>query len=315
MENKIRPNILFLKPHLQEKIWGGSRLISDFGYECENKDHIGECWGVSAHPDEDCEIDGGEYDGVKLSKMWRDHQELFGNTGLSEFPLLTKIIDAKEDLSIQVHPNDDYAKEHENSLGKTECWYILDCPENASLIIGNNARNRDELEGMIEDHRWSELCNEVPVRKGDFIQINPGTLHSIKGGFLILESQQSSDVTYRVYDFDREVNGKKRELHLKQSLDVIKTPDKFVKDDIIHTKDIPDIKQQLESNSCYKIWKWHITRETDLAHSEPFLICSVIEGEGLVDGRPVKKGSHFIIPFGMTEVKARGNMQLIMSSI
>ena len=293
MSNKI----LFLKPVIKEKIWGS------------------ESWGVSAYRDADCLIDGGEYDGRTLSDLWKNVPEIFGNADYPEFPLLTKIIDAKDDLSIQVHPDNDYALKYENSLGKKECWYILECPENASLIIGNNAKDHEELCDMINNGRWNDLCNEVSVKKGDFLQIDPGTLHSIRGGFVILESQQSSDITYRVYDFDRETDGKKRELHLKQSLDVIKTPGKYGECDIIHTTDRPDEKQLLESNDCYKVWKMHITKDTDLSHEEPFLICTVAEGEGIVDGRPVKKGESFIIPCDVKDVIASGNMLLIMSAV
>ena len=293
----MKSKILFLKPVIKEKIWGS------------------ESWGVSAYRDADCIIDGGEYDGRTLSDLWKNVPELFGHADYQEFPLLTKIIDAKDDLSIQVHPDNEYARKYENSLGKKECWYILECPDNASLIIGNNAKDHEELEDMINNGRWSELCNEVPVRKGDFIQINPGTLHSIKGGFVILESQQSSDITYRVYDFDRVTDGKKRELHLKQSLDVIKTPGKYRECDIIHTTDVYDEKQLLESNDCYKVWKMHITKVADLSHDEPFLICTVADGEGTAYGKNMKKGDSFIIPCGIKNVPATGNMLLIMSAL
>jgi len=112
---------------------------------------------------------------------WEKHPELFGNTGMDRFPLLVKIIDAKDDLSIQVHPDDAYAKVHENgSLGKTECWFILDCKENATLVAGHNAKTKEELERMIHEGRWKEFIREIPIKPGDFIQIDPGTVHAIK---------------------------------------------------------------------------------------------------------------------------------------
>ena len=121
-----------------------------------------------------------------------------------EFPLLIKIIDAKSDLSIQVHPDNAYAKEHENgSLGKTECWYILDSEPGTQIVIGHHAKDKEELMQMVEEKRWKDLIREVPVKKGDFYQIDPGCVHAIKGGTVILETQQSSDITYRVYDYDR----------------------------------------------------------------------------------------------------------------
>ena len=115
---------------------------------------------------------------------------------MDRFPLLVKIIDAKDDLSIQVHPDDAYAKAHENgSLGKTECWFILDCKENATLVVGHNAKTKEELEQMIHEGRWKEFIREIPIKPGDFIQIDPGTVHAIKGGTLLLETQQSSDIS------------------------------------------------------------------------------------------------------------------------
>lgn len=140
--NKQDKEILFLDPVFTHNIWGGTRLREDFGYDIEGDD-IGECWGVAAHQNGDDTIREGKFKGKKLSELWKEEPELFGNVDIDRFPLLIKIIDAKADLSIQVHPNDEYAKVHENgSFGKTECWYIIDCPENASLVIGHNAKKK-----------------------------------------------------------------------------------------------------------------------------------------------------------------------------
>ena len=209
--------LMFLQPVFKEMIWGGNRLATEFGYDIPGDD-TGECWGISAHPNGDCTVRSGEYSGMKLSQVWSEHPELFGREkSEGVFPLLTKIIDAKADLSIQVHPSDDYAKVHENgSLGKTECWYILDCPEGATLVVGHNAADKEECAKMIHEGRWSEFIREVPVHKGDFVSIVPGTVHAIKAGVMLLETQQNSDITYRVYDYDRLSNGKKRELHVEK---------------------------------------------------------------------------------------------------
>ena len=178
--NKQETPILFLNPVFTHNIWGGTRLRTDFGYEVEGDD-IGECWGVAAHQNGDDTIREGIYAGKKLSQLWKEEPGLFGNVDIDRFPLLIKIIDAKDDLSIQVHPNDEYAKVNENgSFGKTECWYIIDCPENASLVIGHNAKTKEELSDMIHQGRWKEFIREIPVKKGDFIQIDPGTVHAIK---------------------------------------------------------------------------------------------------------------------------------------
>lgn len=307
--------ILFLNPVFKQMIWGGSKLKTEYGYEIPG-DKTGECWAVSAHPNGDCVIREGVYEGKTLSQLWQEHRELFGDLDLDRFPLLTKIIDAKDDLSIQVHPNDDYAAVHENgSLGKTECWYVLDCPEGAALVVGHNASTREELKSMIEDGRWGELIREIPVRKGDFIQIDPGTVHAIKGGLMILETQQNSDITYRVYDYDRLTDGKPRQLHVKQSIDVINVPASSAEDSVKYVDDLPaNVMNELISCKYYTVWKLDVTEPVKVAQDYPFLIMSVIDGEGLVNGQMIKKGDHFILPAGMGEVALQGNMKLIVST-
>lgn len=215
---------IFLRPVLQEKIWGGDRLGSLFGYAIPS-DHTGECWAISGHPSGDCPVSGPEYEGETLGSLWKTRPELFGGIQGDTFPLLIKIIDAKDDLSIQVHPDDEYARVHENgSLGKTECWYVLDCDPGATIIIGHNAADAREMADMVDQGRWTELLREIPIQKGDFFQIDPGCLHAIKGGTLILETQQSSDVTYRFYDYDRLSGGRPRPLHIEESLAVTRSP-------------------------------------------------------------------------------------------
>lgn len=310
---KIR-QIMFVKPQCKERIWGGNRLLTEWGYSASRKDQIGECWAISAHKEADNEVIGGAYDGRTLSELWKNEPELFGNRKEEVFPLLVKIIDAKENLSIQVHPDDTYAKKYENSLGKKECWYILDCPENASLIVGNSAKDQEDLESMIKDGRYLELCNEIPVKKGDFVQIDPGTLHAIKGGFLILETQQNSDVTYRVYDYDRLSDGKPRELHVKQSIDVIKAPDKWSEEKVIHVEKPENEEVKIIETDLYQVYSLNLHGTYSLKNPFDFMLCSIVEGEGFVGGQMVSKGDHFIIPCGAPETKLKGTFQLIYSA-
>ena len=314
--NQTTKEILFLDPVCTHNIWGGTRLRTEFGYPVEGDD-IGECWGISAHPNGDGSIRNGVYAGMKLSKVWEEHPEVFGNLAYDRFPLLTKIIDAKADLSIQVHPDDAYAKEHENgSFGKTECWYIMDAPENATLVIGHNAKTKEELASMIHEGRWSEFIREIPVKKGDFIQIDPGTVHAIKGGLLILETQQNSDITYRVYDYDRLQNGRPRELHIEKSIDVITVPAKSVEDSVTSATGLPE-NQLNELYACgyYQIYKLDVNGTCSFAQNYPFLLMSVLEGSGIVNGQPVKKGDHFILPCGFGEVEMQGEMSLVVSTV
>ena len=314
--NQGKKPILFFNPVLKETVWGGQRLGKEWGYAVQG-DSTGECWGISANPNGDCTVREGEYTGKTLSQLWKEEPQLFGNPKGDRFPLLTKVIDAKDDLSIQVHPDDAYAMKNENgSLGKTECWYVLDCPENATLVVGHNAKTGEELRQMIAEGRWNELIREVPVKKGDFIQIEPGTVHAIKGGILLLETQQNSDITYRVYDYDRLQNGKLRELHIDKSIDVITVPAKDASDCIKDTNGLPDNSMnKLISCHYYQVWKLNVTKPYVLEAQDSYLLASVVSGEGLINGQMIQKGDHFILPAGIGEVHLRGNMKIIASSV
>lgn len=308
-------DIFFLKPVFKEMIWGGNRLKSDFAYDIPS-DNTGECWAVSAHKNGDCEIANGEYQGLTLSQLWKDHREVFGNVAGDVFPLLIKIIDAKADLSIQVHPDDAYAKEHENgSLGKTECWYILDCDEDAKIVIGHHAKTKEELADMIHKNEWDKLIRVLPIKKGDFFQIVPGTVHAIKAGTLILETQQNSDITYRLYDYGRLQNGKPRELHIDKSIDVIGCPHKDITASHKITKLEGATIDQLISCDFYTVNSIEVNGSQTFPQTEPFTILSVVSGEGAIDGTRITKGDHFILPYGYGEYELSGNMQIISSHI
>lgn len=306
--------ILFLNPVFKTAVWGGEKLKTEFGYSIPSSS-TGECWAISAHPNGDCTVKSGTFKGKTLSWLWDNHRELFGNIAGEVFPLLVKIIDAKDDLSIQVHPDDTYAKQHENSLGKTECWYILDCEENGEIVIGHKAKNKEELIQMINQNKWSHLIDTRPIKKGDFFQINPGTVHAIKKGTLILETQQNSDITYRLYDYDRLYQGKPRELHIQKSIDVITCPHQDTK-----TADktaVVDDCTITEKITCPYYTVSHIKVEgtAALPQPHPFLNVSVISGSGQVEDYPIKKGDHFIIPANFGNLNISGNLELIVSHI
>lgn len=307
--------LLFLEPVCTENIWGGSRLKEEFHYQDAGA-HTGECWGISAHPNGDGTIKNGVLAGKKLSAVWKEYPQLFGKPKSGRFPLMVKIIDAKEDLSIQVHPDDNYAREHENgSYGKTECWYVLDCQEPGTLVVGHHAKTKEELESMIADGRWGELIREVPVHKGDFIQIDPGTVHAIKGGCLILETQQNSDITYRLYDYGRLSNGKPRELHIQKSQDVITVPSKAPETCISHVGNLPENQMhQLYECAYYTIFRLDVKDTYAMEQKYPFLLVSVLEGCGQADGVPIRKGDHFILPYQYGTLEFTGNVSLIISA-
>ncbi len=305
--------VIFLKPVFKEMIWGGTRLRDDFCYDIPGE-RTGECWAVSAHPNGDCLVRGGSFDGKHLSELWKEKRELFGGMGGDVFPLLIKIIDAKADLSIQVHPDDAYAKEHENgALGKTECWYILDCDEDAKIVIGHHAETKEELRQMIEQKRWNDLIRVIPIKKGDFFQIVPGTVHAIKGGTLILETQQNSDITYRLYDYDRLQDGKPRELHIEKSIDVIGCPHKDVGAERTKQQIGGAVKEHLISCAYYSVDRLEVKGEADFAMNEAFCIFSVVGGAGEIDGIKLTKGDHFLLPSGYGSYRLSGDMELITS--
>ncbi len=311
-------DILFLEPIFQERIWGGTKLADEFGYEIPSE-LTGECWAVSGHPNGQSIIKNGPFEGMALGDLYVEERDLFGNYDSEKFPLLTKILDANQDLSVQVHPNDEYAHAHENGeLGKTECWYVIDCEKDAEIIFGHTAETKEEFVARIEKGEWNQLLTRVSVKPGDFFYVPSGTIHALCSGVLILETQQSSDTTYRVYDYDRkDKEGNARELHIEKSIDVSTiphtnvnvTPEFFEQDGTKVTTYV--------NAEYFSVYKWDVIGSFESVQDKHFLIGSVIEGSGEVklDGatHPLKKGDHFIIPFGAGEFTIEGDLQLIVS--
>lgn len=308
---------LFLKPVFQEKIWGGSRLRTVFGFDIPN-DKIGEDWAISAHPHGVSVVENGPFKGWKLDDLWKEHKELFGHPSEPVFPLLIKILDAEDDLSVQVHPDDAYGMAHEGELGKTECWYIIDAEPGAEIIYGHHAKTREELAEMIKDSRWDDLLKKVPVKKGDFFYVPSGTIHAIGKEIMILETQQSSDTTYRVYDYDRKDDqGNTRELHIQQSVDVTTVPAKAPE------LQIKEIRQGNSSIVTYveteffNVYEWDIKGITSFKKQAPYTLMTVIDGAGeLVIGNQtysLEKGTSAILPSDITEWKVQGELSIIAS--
>lgn len=302
---------IFLEPQFQERIWGGTALRDRFGYEIPSE-KTGECWGISAHPHAQSTVKNGMFAGMKLGELWAEHREIFGDRKEDAFPLLVKIIDANSDLSVQVHPDDIYAHDHEEGeLGKTECWYVIDCDEDTELVCGHHAKSREELKTMMDNGKWKELLRTVKIHPGDFIYVPSGTVHALPAGALILETQQSSDTTYRVYDYDRtDQNGQRRELHLKRALDVISVPheeEHFERD--VHT--IGDTKiTTLVEGEYFTVSKWELKGKATLDQDEDFLLVSILDGEGEIRANgqdfPFRKGDHFILPAGLGKFDVEG---------
>ena len=308
---------LFLQSVMQEKIWGGTRLRDEFGYEIPS-DHVGEYWAISAHPHGVSVVKNGPYAGMGLDQLYTEHRELFGNRPEPVFPLLTKILDANDWLSVQVHPDDAYGMEHEGELGKTECWYIIAADEGAEIIYGHHAQSKEELRQMIEAKEWDDLLARVPVKAGDFFYVPSGTMHAIGSGILILETQQSSDTTYRVYDFDRKDDqGNLRELHIEQSIDVLNlgapANSRPVEEKVDHLS-----STLLVANDFFGVHKWVVNGEVRFEKTHDYSLLSVLAGEGklTVAGKdyPIQKGSHFILPSDVESWTLEGQgIELIVS--
>ncbi|MFH5835165.1 mannose-6-phosphate isomerase, class I [Proteiniclasticum sp. C24MP] len=306
--------ILKLKPIFQERIWGGDKLKKHFDYDIPS-DHTGECWAISAHRNGDCIIENGALKGMHLSEVYDKYRELFGSAESPVFPLLTKILDASDDLSVQVHPDDEYAMQNEDDLGKTECWYIIDCEENAEMIYGHQAKTREELVGMIDEGKWDALLQRISIKPGDFFYVPSGTIHALCKGTLVLETQQSSDTTYRVYDYDRvDEKGEKRQLHIEEAKKVLSVPHKGSTVEPVTIEEENLTVTKYTSTRFFTVEKWTVNGKADKKLKE-FTLVSVLSGQGLVNGLEVKKGDHFILTSACKEAHFEGNLEMIVSWI
>lgn len=313
-----------LEPVLKDIVWGGDRLKNDFGYESD-LERVAEAWVLTARPDGDNRIRGGAFDGHLFTEFLAEHPEALGEKGknYADFPLLIKLIDAKTDLSVQVHPNDEYAKKHENSFGKTEAWYVLDCTEGASLIYGFNKKiDRATFQSSIADQSFLEYVNRVPVHKGDVFFIESGTLHAIGGGILLAEVQQNCNTTYRVYDYGRLVGGKPRELHIEKALDVTVTepPKRGCSPEGEKVRQGGAVLQKLCSCSFFNMTSITLDGEYILnIGPDTFYSLLVLEGRGSVTAGgsaiSVKKGDSVFLAAGSGDVRLGGSFRALTSTL
>jgi len=296
--------ILFLKPIFKERIWGGNQLKSLYSYDVEGS--IGECWAISGLTEASNIILNGTYKGKTLKEVYDQHKHLFNNEKSNIYPIMTKIIDAKEDLSIQVHAKD-------LNISKTECWYILEAKPQSSIVYGHKAQDKTALIDFVNQGKWDELLVTQPVEKGDFIYVPAGTIHAIGKGIVLLETQQPSDVTYRLYDYDRlDQNHHKRQLHIKKAMEVTNVP--FIKPKIKTSNIILDgitVTRFIE-NEYFVVEKWDIDSKASV-FSNHFKNISVIEGLGTINAFKIQKGDHFIITSLKQVLTIEGKMTMIVS--
>lgn len=311
---------LKFKKVLIPKVWGGRNLKEKLGIELPDDRNFGESWEVSSHKNGMSEVENGYLSGRQLQSLLEEFkQELVGEEIYTKygnrFPLLIKYLDVNDRLSIQVHPSDEYALKNHNELGKCESWFIMYASDDAKLIMGmKKGINKEKFLEKTKNNDFVDLFNVVSVKTGDIIDVIPGSVHaSLEGSVIFAEIQENSDITYRIYDFDRLDNGKKRELHLDRAAEVI---DFDLIPEVRNTNFKDDeIRKNISNTDFYSIDRIKILDEFEDSYKN-MLIYSILEGEGIIEylgeSLKVKKGETVLIPANI-KVKVKGSLELLRS--
>ena len=310
-----------LNPVFKEIIWGGNRLKTEYNKK-SSLNNIAESWELTVRPDGMNTIIGGEHDGCTLAEYIDKNGEcVVSNKKEPFFPLLIKFIDAEDNLSVQVHPDDDYGLKNANSLGKTEMWYIIDAKPGAQLVYGlKSGVTVDEFKTAIEQNRVEEKLNYVNVKKGDVFFIPSGLVHAIGAGILLAEIQQNSNITYRVYDYGRlGKDGKPRELHVQDALNVIvnRTPAEIEK--IQYSTNVKN-NSTLASCEYFNVEKHSIYGYSQFStNAESFASLLCLDGNGAIvyngEKFELSKGDSYFVPANLGDFTVEGNLELIISKI
>lgn len=314
-----------LIPSVADYIWGGRRLIEEYGIKTD-KDPAAEAWVLSCHSAGPSTVEDGEFKGQTLEQVWENHKEICGTNGnkFEFFPILIKFIDAKNNLSIQVHPDNDYAMRVEGEYGKTEAWYILDCDEGAELILGFNREvSVEEFKKAAQSEEMLNIVNKVKVKKGDLFFIESGTLHAICKGILLAEVQQNSNTTYRVYDYGRVgADGKPRALHIDKAADVTKLCPPTITNASEREVEKQDggTRTQLTECDLFKMYSVETDGEyVSEAGDESFVSLLCLDGSAeVVCGKKtlgMKKGESLFIPASSGEFKIIGKTHMLETRI
>jgi mannose-6-phosphate isomerase len=320
----VKPYPLQFKAEMKERIWGG-RALESFGLELP-EGSIGEGWMIGDHPNGTTKVINGELAGSGLDQIREAYgREWFGTKGFSEkngrFPLLIKLLDCNDDLSIQVHPTDVYEGLPAGELGKTEMWYILDAKPGAKIIYGlKDGVDRASMEAAISEGRIMDTLQEVSVEAGDAFYIPAGTVHALCSGVVVAEIQQNSDTTYRLYDYDRPgLDGELRELHIEDSLNVIAYEgagaNRMKTDSAVSGQWL-----NIATSPYFIVEKGIVTAPWKLATTaESFVIIVVAEGEGRLGWnggeQSVKAGECFLLPATLGDYELSGSMTVLRSVV
>lgn len=306
----------------KDYIWGGTRLRDEYGKKSD-KDKLAESWELSCHKDGESVIENGEFAGKTLSAYINESGK--GVLGkkcerFEYFPILIKLIDAKDNLSVQVHPDNEYAMRVEGEYGKTEMWYIVDCEEGAELLYGfKHEITREEFAKRIADNTLLEVTNNVPVHKGDVFFIEAGTLHAIGKGILIAEIQQNSNTTYRIYDYGRVgADGKPRQLHVEKACEVTKLipPTRPTKPMGSPVKKDGCTETLLATSEYFNVNRLDVTEKAELeANENSFNSLLVLDGEFTVGDLKLKKGDSAFVPAGYGKYTVKGSGEIILTDI
>ena len=299
-----------------ERIWGGKDLEKFRNNVPEGV--IGESWDIACHKNGAGKVANGELKGKGFDEVIKEYGNKFLGNSISideDFPLLIKLITAKDKLSVQVHPNDEYAKRVENDLGKTEAWYVVDAEEGASLIVGTKDCDKETFKKAIEDGNLDKYLNKIPVKKGDFFYVQSGLVHAICEGILIAEIQQSSDTTYRVYDYNRG-----REIHVEKALDVIDFSLKGENTQGITIKNDGYDKTYLCLGEYFTIQKYEVNTSVKEASDEDrFYLFTCVDGEGAIKynggEENISMGDSIFIPASLGEYELCGKFTLLKSYV
>lgn len=311
--------ILKLAPCYKDYLWGGRRLIDEYGKKFDG-DVLAESWELACHKDGNSIILNDEYKGMTLAEyIEKKGKGILGKNceGVEEFPILIKLIDAKDHLSIQVHPDDEYARKVENQYGKTEVWYVLDCKPNSYLYYGfNKDISKKEVRDRIENDTILEVLNKVEVKKGDVLFIKPGTIHAIGKDILVAEIQQNSNVTYRVYDYARVgKDGKKRELHIDKAVEVL---DYSVVDKKLNTM-TEQVRCKYFTVDYLQVDENTNTIFTGKTEEDSFVSILVLNGSGTIRSNDeefeFKKGDSFFVEANSGTYVISGDGEMLLTKI